>query len=188
MEVFSFITILLSIVVGLGISHLLVGLASSIRDPDIQRPYWLHSILVIGTILALIKEWWEAWGLRHMTEWNFPTLILLLLPTILMFIAAYVIYPRQDYQGKLEDYYFSRNRLIFGLLALSIVPRLLFLFLLRGTEFLNEADLQTLIVLFGSIVLALTRVKILHITLVPLGVATVLLDVVMYNFSLSTPT
>ncbi len=42
MGMFAYVAVLTSIIVGLGIAHLLQGTARLFQDPDAGRPYWVH--------------------------------------------------------------------------------------------------------------------------------------------------
>jgi len=42
MGMFEYVTVLTSIIVGLGITHLLQGTTRLIQEPEAGRPYWVH--------------------------------------------------------------------------------------------------------------------------------------------------
>ena len=71
MSEFEYLSVLISIVVGLGISHLLAGVARLIRRRDEVR-FYLPSLLWMGALfLAFIQIWWAIFGSRAMESWTF---------------------------------------------------------------------------------------------------------------------
>ena len=46
MDIFEYVAVLTSIIIGLGITHLLRGVAGLIQHPDQHRIYWVHLIWV----------------------------------------------------------------------------------------------------------------------------------------------
>jgi hypothetical protein len=52
---FEFIIILKSIVIGLAMAQVLTGFASSLRDPDLHRPCWVHTKLVASHAWVTVR-------------------------------------------------------------------------------------------------------------------------------------
>ena len=46
MDIFEYISVLTSIIIGLGIAHLLRGVASLVQHPGRHRIYWVHLVWV----------------------------------------------------------------------------------------------------------------------------------------------
>ena len=70
MQLFEFLMVLMSIIVGLGIAALLAGVADLLRARNSTSFYWVHSLLVAVIFLALAQVWWESWDLRAAPEWT----------------------------------------------------------------------------------------------------------------------
>ncbi len=64
MEIFEFLMVLMSIIVGLGIATLLTGVADLLRDRQTVRFYWLHSTLILMVFLGHLQVWWESGASR----------------------------------------------------------------------------------------------------------------------------
>ena len=47
MGMFEYVVVLTSIILGLGITHLLQGMTRLIQDPEGGRPYWVHLTRVV---------------------------------------------------------------------------------------------------------------------------------------------
>ena len=53
MELFEFLMVLVSIIIGLGVAEVLTGVARELRYRKSVQHDWLHAVLVIGIFLAL---------------------------------------------------------------------------------------------------------------------------------------
>ena len=58
MDIFEYVAVLTSIIIGLGITHLLRGVAGLIQHPDQHRIYWVHLVWVGYLFFTLIFWWW----------------------------------------------------------------------------------------------------------------------------------
>jgi len=63
------VLILLSLIISLGLAHLLNGIARLIHAKDIQWS-WLHGVWIIFILLLFIDFWISVWQLRLETDWN----------------------------------------------------------------------------------------------------------------------
>ena len=78
MNEYSFVMMMLSIIVGLGITEMLRNVARQIQSRAECRHYWLHSVLAALIFFAFLQTWWESWNLRDMEGWNFPTVLMMM--------------------------------------------------------------------------------------------------------------
>ena len=58
MDLFEYISVLTSIIIGLGMAHLLRGLASLVQHPGRNRVYWVHLVWVGYMFFNMIFFWW----------------------------------------------------------------------------------------------------------------------------------
>jgi hypothetical protein len=58
MDLYSHVRVLFSIILGLGVSHLLRGVARIMQHPKQYRVYWVHLAWAIFLFLYLIHFWW----------------------------------------------------------------------------------------------------------------------------------
>jgi hypothetical protein len=61
MDLYMHVRVLFSILLGLGVSHLLRGLARIVQHPKEYRVYWVHLVWSLFLFLYLIHFWW--WGI-----------------------------------------------------------------------------------------------------------------------------
>ena len=109
MSTFEFITILLSIVIGLGITRLLTGIGRVMELRTSIRIYWVQIIWFLNVGFYLVLYWWGVVFTYSSTDTfllvNF--LILLFYATLLYIQASLIIPGRIEEQTDLKEYFFS---------------------------------------------------------------------------------
>jgi len=122
MTPFDYVTVLISIILGLGITQLVSGFADLIvhsKKIEVYLPHVLFSVLVF---FLHIQEWWTLYDLR-MHVWRLPLFLLVLLYPINLFILAKILFPASfDFNTSLRAFYFDNCKKLFGCL---FVPSLL---------------------------------------------------------------
>jgi hypothetical protein len=120
--VFLHVRIVLSMVVSLSIARLLSGLAVFVQHPGRQKAYWVHLLWVASTLLLLVHFWWWEFRLAQLPVWRFELYAYVLFYAALNYLLCAVLFPNDldEYDGW-RDYFLSRRRWFFGLLALSFV-------------------------------------------------------------------
>jgi len=138
MDIFEFILVLVTVIVGLGIAELLGGVVRILRHE--LKPGRLHS-LWIWMIFEMQVQWlWSSWALRDRGEWLFPEFILLLaLPVVLYMIAA-VLFPSTDTSDDLDAHFFRHRKPFFLLLMACIILYSVNHRFLEGGDFGGLAD------------------------------------------------
>lgn len=127
MTAFDYLTILISIVLGLAIANVLTRIATVITARERVDFYWPPVAWAIWLFFIAVQHWWAFWGERHTAQWTFGIFWLQLLVPVDMFVLSALVLPERDENGKLDlaDWYF-RNRtwffaFMFFLPALSIL-------------------------------------------------------------------
>ena len=126
MDEFSYLIVLVSIVLGLGITRLLTGLGALIEGRDRVRPYgpalaWAGILLVVH-----VQTWWTMFGYRDRDGWTFAAFLAVLLqPALLYLLAALVLPTTVPEEGvDLRARYHEQTRWFFGLLSALLVGSL----------------------------------------------------------------
>jgi hypothetical protein len=116
---FLHVRVLIGIVLGLGITQLLTGLARLIQHPKRDRLYWVHLGWVFSIMLSLIHFWWWQFELRNVTAWNFELYFFVTFYVTLYYLLCALLFPAKidDYDGY-EDYFLSRRHWFFAILAM----------------------------------------------------------------------
>lgn len=136
MSAFEFISVLLSIVVGLALTRLLSGVGRAVEIRRKLRFYWVQGVWVVNVGLFLVVYWWSVL-FSHVDEatWLFPNFALLLAYSILLFLQAVLILPTDLEEGAdLEAHFFEVRPWFFTLLALMTVAEVGDTFLHGGFE------------------------------------------------------
>src|SRR5262245_10261047 len=93
MDPFSYLAVLISIILGLGITQLLSGLGRLLQDRRRVKVYW-PTIVWVGLLLVVhVQTWWAMFGLRTLSNWSFLAFLLVLLQPIVLFLLAALILP-----------------------------------------------------------------------------------------------
>ena len=129
MDAFSYLSVLLSIIIGLAITQVLQGYRTLLLA---DRPLTLEPAPLIWSVVLLLaaaQGWWSSFGLREYEDWNFLRFAIVLLQMVLLYMGTAVILP--DARGGRVDLagHFGRHRVAFfgflvGLLIVSIVKDL----------------------------------------------------------------
>ncbi len=181
MDRFEFLMVLLSIIVGLGISELLTNVARQIRARQTCRPFWVHSGVVVLLFLAFLQIWWESWGLRSVEIWTFPALLLMLAGPAGLFVISHLIYPDEIEGADLESYYFKNARVLWSIAALTVVAASGFRPLAFGHELFQMDNLSSFLMLGLFAGLAVSKHRILHLAALPAVLAMLILDIMVFK-------
>lgn len=133
MDAFEHLAVLVSIVIGLGISHLLTGIAQVLHawiahENRRVRPYWLQGVWVFNLFVLQVQLWWAFFGRSdELPAGTFFTFFLELVILVPAYLASVLTFPeiREEDALSLKDYYFRSRRWVFPLLA--AIPLLLVL-------------------------------------------------------------
>ncbi|HET9439048.1 MAG TPA: hypothetical protein VFO52_02710 [Longimicrobiales bacterium] len=90
---FEYLSVLISIIVGLGISHLLSSAARLIQLRRRITLHWPTALWMLFLFIALIQIWWVAFERSTMTDWQFFAFLLYLGIPVSAFILSYLVVP-----------------------------------------------------------------------------------------------
>ena len=133
-EIFVHVRVIMAIVLGLSITRLLTGVARFVQHPGKYRLYAVHLGWVVWMLLMLIHFWWWEFWLTALPVWTFGTYVFLISYAILLFLLCALLFPDDiaEYSGY-KDFFLSRRRWFFGILAVVFVFDLVDT-LLKGRE------------------------------------------------------
>jgi len=141
---FSYLSVLISIILGLGITQLLTGLGRLINGRTRVRWYWPVVLWTVLLLVIHVQTWWAMFELRTQARWTFLGFLVVLLHPIVLYLAAAVVLPDAggDATIDLEANYYAHARWLFGLLMALIVASLVRPVVLAGGRAL-DADFFT---------------------------------------------
>ena len=122
MDEFSYLSVLLSIILGLAITQVLKGFRGVVLARSRARSYW--PVLAWAALLLLInvQSWWAMFDLRSVIHWTFFKFCFVLAQTITLYMLAAIVFP--DFVGEkvdLKEHYYDHARLFFSLLILVLL-------------------------------------------------------------------
>jgi len=127
MDTFGHIRMVIGFILSLSIARLLVGAVKLIQHPGRTRPYWVHLLWALYIFLLLTHFWWWEFGLKTVGHWMFQEYFFIIVFITMYFTLCALLFPDdlKDYQrnseGSYEEYFYSRKKWFFGVLALSFV-------------------------------------------------------------------
>lgn len=118
MDAFNYLSVMASVVVGLGLTQLLAGIGNYVQIRRRVSFYWLHTSWVMLLIVLHLHMWWSFWVLRQVTDWNYGAFLYVLIGPSTLVIASHILIP-ELIEGRIdvERHYYDTRTLFFGMLA-----------------------------------------------------------------------
>ena len=102
MTVFEYLSVLISIVLAMGIAHLLGGLSTITRSWREVRPYWVYVVWAVWVLAIHVQIWWTYWDQSIIAEWTLPMFAAMLVLPGLAYVMARTIIPESAGNGGLD--------------------------------------------------------------------------------------
>jgi len=123
MDAFSYLSVLLSIILGLAITQILKGFRGLALSRARVVLYWPTLLSAVLLMLINVQSWWSMFGMREIRVWTFAMFLVVLLQTTAVYMLAGLVLP--DFHGEktidLREHYFAHRRLYFGLFVLTLL-------------------------------------------------------------------
>lgn len=116
-ELYPHVRVVMGMVIGLGVTRLLSGIARIVQHPA-RHHYGVHLAWVASVLLSLVHFWWWQFGLYQIEAWTFGIYLFVVGYAITLFLLCALLFPEsmQGYRGY-KDYFLARRAWFFGLLA-----------------------------------------------------------------------
>lgn len=131
LDAFSYLSVLLSIILGLGFTQLFAAVGRLIRDRDRVRVDPIPLLWASVLVLLYVQVWWSMYGLRLHGDWTFGEFSVVLAEAAVLYLMAALVLPEQVAETGLDlgQYFDVQRRWFFGgflaLLATSLGKDLL---------------------------------------------------------------
>ncbi len=160
MDIVLHVRVLLGMIVGLGVAHLLRGVARIVQHPQKYEIYWVHLTWAFFMFLYLIHFWWWEFWLNRVTHWTFPVYFFVAVYATLVYLLCTLIFPDEivEYNG-FRDYFYSRKNWFFSLMALLFIADIADTFI-KGSSYRAPFGVAFYVREAGYIVLALIAIKV----------------------------
>ena len=150
---FEYIVVLISIILGMGITQVLSGTANIVSRWDQVTLYWPHTIWIVLVFVFHFQEWWVTYELRTYEYWRLPVFLFIILYPMNLYILARLLFPIRWSKESIsfKEYYFANCRklflLVFTLSVLSVLQNLII-----GGAALSEEYLQSIVASLSFVV------------------------------------
>jgi hypothetical protein len=113
MTQFEFISVFASIILGLGLTHLLTG---AIQQVYRRQMDYVQSCYALVAFLLIVLNWWGLFAWKDASDWSLIQFLVLMLWSLSMFVLCVAVYP----PGELAKEVFEKHRSVV-LLAVAAV-------------------------------------------------------------------
>lgn len=136
MDAFSYLSVLISIIVGLAVTQVLQGFRGLMLARSRVRAYWPALVWAVLVLVICVQVWWAMFGLsqRPAARWTFFDFGMVLLQTVPLYLMAGLVLPDIDIERGLDlrEHYFAHHRWFFSLMVLLLLVSILKVRVLMG--------------------------------------------------------
>lgn len=184
-SLFEYLAVIVSVIVGLGLTRILQGVARMLEARARVRVYWVHLVFTGIVFLGHLLFWWLFWSSRQVEAWSFFPFLFLLLQPIILYLLADLCFPDFPDAGTIyfRNFYYRDHRWFFGLFALLMVLIGLRDILFRSVPWISQDNAVKVGVLLIAVVGATSRRPAIHAILAVLGAAAML--IALFTFGLA---
>ncbi len=123
-DAFAYLSVLLSIILGLAIAEVLQGYSALLLSRSKVKLYAPPLIWSVMMLLMATQFWWASFGLAWREHWDFAAFTAVLLQTVMMYMGTTVVLPKglSDQPIDLKAHYYREATpfFTFGLLFLVV--------------------------------------------------------------------
>jgi hypothetical protein len=120
MSVFEYIGVLVSVIMGLGITHLVTGTSKLIQHRSEVRLYMPHMLWTLNILIFILLIWWGMFNWSSHETWYAYEYLFIALYAIVMFFLASLLYP-WDMASNIDvrEHFFGNRTWFFGVLLVA---------------------------------------------------------------------
>lgn len=185
MGLFEFLMVLVSVVIGLGLTEILTGGANLLRARGTVRFHWIHVLFQFGIFFALLQQWWESWDWVGLEEISFIAVLTLLASPVFLYLIAHLLFPSPTENADLKSYYYLQAPLLWGLVAAGTIVGNVFRPLAWGDPVVDPSNLSGIPTVAICVILATSKDQRAHSILAPILILLLILDTVLSGSAIS---
>jgi len=125
MHAFDYLSVFVSIIVALGVSHLLQSLARLIYLRDKITVFIPSLIWAFALLILQIQIWWASFYRRDIDHWSFFGFAFYLSIPVIISMLSFLLFPELKPGTDLQKDFYHNKPFFFGLLASSVAISLL---------------------------------------------------------------
>lgn len=119
MTPFEHLSVLISIVLGLGIARLLWSVHQIAQAHERIRLYWLPLLWTALVFVIQVEWWWASFEFRQQMSWTFFYFLFVLMSPVTLYLAAVFVLPEIEEKTPydLRTYYYRNRGWFFSMIA-----------------------------------------------------------------------
>ena len=119
MDPYEYLTVFVSVILGLAVVHLLSGVALILDTQVRERVDWIHGVWTANVFITTLLVWWFNFGLAAVAEWTLPHFLNLVAYSVVLYLMAGLLYPVRG--DEVIDFraHFEANRPRFFMVCLT---------------------------------------------------------------------
>jgi CHASE2 domain-containing sensor protein len=119
MTPYEYLTIFISVVLGLAVVHLLSGVALLLDTRIRARPDWIHVLWTANVLITTVLVWWFNFPLTGILVWTLPFFLNLVAYSVVLYLMSGLLYPVRGSEVIDFKAHFEGNRVRFFLVCLA---------------------------------------------------------------------
>ncbi len=113
---FEYISVMVSIIMGLGIVRLL----GSLDKVFSEHRYWPHAVWVLTLFWLHVQNWWAFWEMRNVS-FNVALYSIWVVYASLMYLTTVALTNRRSNDTPWQEHFFAQRRWFFGVLIITTI-------------------------------------------------------------------
>ena len=157
MDTFEFLTVFVYIILGLGMTYLILGVGKFLRRKEYYRFYWLHFMQIINIYFLILNSWWITYSWMGMINLTFLHFLFIMCSPCVVVLASSLLFPSGGKTNviDLKEHYFSNSKMFYILFSLWY-PLDLIDTLLKGTQHLSDLGGLYIVLIASSFIIVLS--------------------------------
>src|SRR5215211_8231764 len=93
LTLFEYLAVIVSVVIGLGLTRILEGMGRLLEARARVQLCWVHLLFTGIVFLGHLLFWWLFWSSREVQAWSFFPFLFLLLQPIILYLRVTTVGP-----------------------------------------------------------------------------------------------
>lgn len=182
MTPFEYIIVLISIILGLGITTILTGVAEWIKHYRNSTLYSPYIIWILIVFIMHIHEWWECYSLKSIRAWQLPLFLFVVLYPIVLYMLAHLLFPRQQDDGPFDSksFYLEKYPAFFICALIGAVISVIHNLTIEGLHVKDQVVQFLLIAVLTTALVSKTKNHAVHMA-IAIGLLLILIVTLIFN-------
>lgn len=163
MTPFEYLMVMVSIILGLGITTILTGVAEMIKRTKLTSLFTPYIIWIVLVFVIHIHEWLVSYELKTVQVWELYKFILILLYPINLYILAHLLFPTgQQREFTAREFYFSSYPKLFVTTIILDVQSIIYNLTLGRQPIHTQVPHLIVLIVLSTMVTAKTKNAMIH--------------------------